>query len=386
MADPLKVVINAFSARRGGGQTYLINLLNELENFGELDVYIFAPDSLELPDFPNLNRLQTNWPTTNPLLRVLWEKFGLPSQLAAIGAEVLFCPGGLINTPKIAGCKTVTMFRNMIPFDLSVRKKYSLGYMRFRNWQLERTMMKSMKKADLVIFISEFARNIIQGKAGEKNIMGVTIPHGLSGHFKIAAGTLLPRPQWLPRSEYLLYVSIFDVYKSQLEVVRAYHQLKLSRNTPEKLILAGYNDSSCGGEVRQEISRLGLVDSVILSGNIPYLELPAVYQYAKINIFASTCENCPNILLEAMGAGRPTLVSEYQPMPEFGGDAVTYFDPKSPMDLAEKLAAIIDCPDTLDAMAVNARNQSLLFDWKKTAVLTWDAIGKLRNTSKLANH
>ena len=49
MAGRLKIVINAFSARRGGGQTYLVNLLNELENFGEIEVYVFSPDSLELP-------------------------------------------------------------------------------------------------------------------------------------------------------------------------------------------------------------------------------------------------------------------------------------------------------------------------------------------------
>lgn len=364
----------------------MVNLLNELENFGEFDVSIFAPDSLEFPDLPNLNRLQTNWPTTNPLLRVLWEKFELPNQLAAIGAEVLFCPGGLINTPKIASCKTVTMFRNMIPFDLSVRKKYPLGYMRFRNWQLERAMIKSMKKADLVIFISEFARKVILEIAGEDSIQGVTIPHGLSSHFKIAEGTILPRAHWLPKSEYILYVSIFDVYKSQLEVIRAYHQLKINRNTPEKLILAGHNDSPYGIEVKREISRLGLENNVILPGNIPYLELPAVYQHAKINIFASTCENCPNILLEAMGAGRPILVSNYLPMPEFGGDAVTYFDPKSPTDLAEKITAIIDCPDTLARMAANARNRSRLFDWKKAAYSTWDAIGKIRSAIRLTNH
>lgn len=54
------------------------------------------------------------------------------------------------------------------------------------------------------------------------------------------------------------------------------------------------------------------------------------------------------------------------------------------MDLAEKLAAIIDCPDTLDIMAASARKQSLLFDWEKTAILTWTAIRQLHNASKLA--
>ena len=109
----------------------------------------------------------------------------------------------------------------------------------------------------------------------------------------------------MPNNDYILYVSIFDIYKNQLEVVRGFSELRKNRPTLEKLVLAGYNDSSYGAEVKREISRLGLEDKVILPGNVPHRELPAVYQHAKINLFASECENCPNILLEAMGAGRP---------------------------------------------------------------------------------
>ena len=34
-------------------------------------------------------------------------------------------------------------------------------------------------------------------------------------------------------------------------------------------------------------------------------------------IFASTCENMPNILIEGMSSGLPILCSNYLPMPEF---------------------------------------------------------------------
>ena len=124
----------------------------------------------------------------NPFLRVLWERYRLPGRMVALDAEVLFCPGGLINTPMIETVKTVTMFRNMIPFDRSIRSKYPLGYARFRNWLLERSMLKSMKQADLVIFISKYARNVIQNRVGPDDVNGVTIPHGLSNHFKIPDG------------------------------------------------------------------------------------------------------------------------------------------------------------------------------------------------------
>ena len=151
----MTIVINAFSARRGGGQTYLLNLLQYLDDCTCMSIIVLAPDSLKLLDHPAIKRVVVNWPTDNPLLRILWEKFMLPKILVKMNADVLFCPGGLINTRAPKGCKTVTMFRNMIPFDVAVRKKYPLGLMRVRNWLLERSMLSSMTKADLVIFISE---------------------------------------------------------------------------------------------------------------------------------------------------------------------------------------------------------------------------------------
>ncbi len=168
-------------------------------------------------------------------------------------------------------------------------------------------------------------------------------------------------------------------------MVRGFQLLKERHGGREKLILPGYNRSPSGLAVKKYIRKVGLEGDVFLPGNIPYRELPAVYQHAKVNIFASECENCPNILLEAMGAGRPTLVSDRKPMPEFGGEAVKYFDPTSPEDFAEKISALIDNPDVMNEFAEKARKQSQLFDWEKTATLTWVAMREVHCKEKVAS-
>lgn len=270
------------------------------------------------------------------------------------------------------------MFQNMIPFDLEQKVKYPFfSFMRLRNWKLEKAMLRSMVGADLVIFLSEYARQVIEGRAKGRLWNSVTISHGLSESFRISGDEYPRRPDWLPQNEYLLYVSHLDVYKNQVEVVRGFHLLRQRRRTEEKLLLAGYANSPYAARVRKEISRLQLGNDVILAGNIPYPDLPALYRHAKVNLFASECENCPNILLEALGAGRPLLVSDRPPMPEFGGDAVIYFDPSSPEDFAEKLSSIIDDPNRLMELSKMARLQSLKYDWGETARQTWDAIRRL---------
>lgn len=367
----MNIVINALSARRGGGQTYLCNLLQHIDCCSNDAIIVIAPDSLVLPNHPAIRRVEVDWPTANPLLRTVWEKCFLPKFIEKVQADVLFCPGGLINCCVPTNCRTVTMSQNMIPFTPSIRQQYPIGWQRLRNWLLERGMLRSIKQADLVIFISEYARGVIETYIGKTIQNAVVVPHGISHQFRIVSEHEPLRPYWLPDGEYLLYVSIFEPYKNHIEVVRGFHQLKSLRSTHEKLVLAGKNDMPAGIAVREEISRLGLQDEVILVGNIDYNDLPALYYHAKINIFASTCENCPNILLEALGASRPLLVSNIQPMPEFGGEAVLYFDPFSPEDFASKVLSIIDNPDELNHLGQLAAKQAINFNWEETARATW---------------
>lgn len=233
-----------------------------------------------------------------------------------------------------------------------------------------------MARADLVIFISEFARDLISKQIPGVSSKSVVIPHGADPRFRV---TQKSRPSWLPSGDYLLYVSILDYYKAQIEVVRAYALLRQKRVTMEKLILAGPERPSYGRMVREEIERLNLKDDVLLAGAVPHAELPYLYQHARINIFASECENCPHILLEALSAGCPSLVSHRPPMPEFAGDAVVYFDPSEPEDLAVQLASLLDDEARLRDLAGRAKIRSLRYDSTTAMSSTWNAIQGLAN-------
>ena len=372
----MKVLINASSARQGGGQTYLNNLLAFPPATGEAQIFVLAPASLQLPQAPNIERVSVDWPLENPYVRAVWEKTRLAAFARDLDADILFCPGGIVGARAPRGCRTVTMFRNMIPFDLAQRRRYPPGLQRVRNWILERVMLESMLDADLVIFISAYAHQVIENRAPGRLPASVIIPHGINAHFRVASATALPRPAWLPIENYLLYVSTLDFYKAQLEVVRGYALLRQQRPTREKLILAGPENPAYARQVRAEVARLGLTDDVILAGSIPYRELPAVYHHAAINIFASESENCPNILLEALAAGRPIVCSSRQPMPEFGGDAVLYFDPASPAELAARLRQLIDDAGLQARLSDRARMQAAHFDWQVAARQTWDALAQ----------
>jgi len=318
-----------------------------------------------------------DWPVGNPFVRAAWEKVYLPKLLREVRADVLFCPGGIILASLPPGCKSVAMFRNMLPFDPVQRSRYPLGYMRMRHWILEKLLLKSMLRADSMIFISEFARKVIEDRANGSIKRTVVIPHGISPCFRNGDARNSRQPDWLLPEGYLLYVSKVDFYKAQVEVVQAYALLKQRRPTQEKLVLAGLESPHYGRKVRAEIHRLGLDGDVIMAGQIPYEQMPELYHHAKANIFASQCENCPNILLEALAAGRPLLASNRPPMPELAGDAAVYFDPTSPADLAEKLAWLLEDPGRMREFSAKARERSSRYDWARTATATWKVIEEL---------
>jgi glycosyltransferase involved in cell wall biosynthesis len=365
------VLVNASSARVGGGQTYLSNLLASIPPPEQVTVYLLADDSLQVGvPAPNLIRLPAPRLLANPIFRALWERTRLPALIRRLEIDVLFCPGGVVGTNVPAGCATVTMFRNMLPFDRSQLMRHPLIWPRLRIWLLRRVMAASMQRADLVIFVSEWARQQINRQLPGGVKRDVTIHHGLDEMFHHGS----PRASWMPDRPYLLYVSFVEFYKSQVEVVRGYAQFRERSKSDLALVLAGANNTSYARDVEREIERLGLQQHVILPGKIPHADLPNLYRGATAVLFASQCENCPNILLESLAAGRPVLSSSMPPMPEFGADAVLYFDPRRPEELADRLCTLFADPELAAKLGSAARRRSQDFDWGVTRTRTWSAL------------
>ena len=371
------IVIENLSALQGGGQTYLLNLMRHIPDslLNEVRIVAIIPQSLA-PKLRIDSRVHvlTPEPAQHGLLqRIAWLRRSLPQLLQDLQTDVLYCPGGSLSA-RSASFRKVVAFRNMLPFAQSNQWRYPLGYQRLRNFLLRRTQSRSFRDADKVIFISEHAKAVIDRTVPKRCGGSVVIPHGVGALFRRAA----PRPEDIVgEREYCLYVSTFDYYKAQLEVVEAWARLRKQRETPERLILVGSANASYRRKVEALIRQLQLQEEVLVLDAVPYERLPAIYQHAKINIFASACENCPNILLEALASGRPVLCSSAPPMPEFGGDGVAYFDPFRPDELAQRLLELIDDREMQHRMSAAAKQRSTRYDWQRSAEQTWSLLASL---------
>ncbi len=374
----MRIFINALSARLGGGQTYLLNLLEHVPQEVDFQVFILVQPSFYFANLPsNVVRIEQT-SLENPFVRAVWEETRLISLLKHLEIDIYFSPGGLLPRSLPSNIVSVVTFQNMLPFDHVQRSKYSYGYRRLRDWLLEHNLSSSMRRADSVIFISEYAKDFIEHELGLIPNHSIVIPHGIHPAFRVCSGTILPRPKWLPKEEYFLYVSFIDYYKAQLEVVRGF-SLYRRQGGKEILVLAGPEYRPYGDLVRREIAELDLSGCVMMVGNMPHGELPAAYQNSRINIFSSYTENCPNILLEMMASGRPALVSNRGPMTEFGGDAVEYFDPAVPEDFARHLSELVSNEERQNRISSLAMERVASYTWQRAANLTWEFLAKMHH-------
>lgn len=367
-----RILLSALSARRGGGQTYLRHIVNSFpaEAGHSLSIYAAAPIP-GLVERPNVEWLRAPSWTIRPIPRflfgALYFRFLWPRRH---NFDAVYYAGGSFDIALPPRIRKIVAFRNMLPFDLEARRRYHLGWVRFRHWLLYYLQSRAFRRADLVIFISEYARDAIDRVVPRRRGKSIVVPHGAAATHDQLDEVLAAR---LPES-FVLYLSILDPYKAQVELVEAWAQMRAIRRGIEKLVLAGPNDTRYAAQVRETIARLKLDNEVILLGNVPHGQVSDLARRAVLNVFLSSCENCPNILLELMCVGVPMLVSAREPMPELGGSGLDYVDPYDVGAIARELGRLLDNPQHRQAVAAAALERSRIYTWPGTGERTWEAI------------
>ena len=112
------LVINALSALRGGGQTYLINFLNYLPKNNLKVLLIVNSNNKDMFMKYSSNEVKVHeavWASKSIIHRTIWEYFKLPSFLLEENANVYYAPGGIMVTNVPEGIISATALRNMLP-------------------------------------------------------------------------------------------------------------------------------------------------------------------------------------------------------------------------------------------------------------------------------
>ncbi len=376
----MRVGIDASNLRQGGGITHLVQLLQSAEpaSSGIDRVTVWGARALldALPDRPWLERAHDATLEGNAVSRFWWQQRGLAARAAGV-IDVLFSPGG---TYLGSFRPFVTMFRNMLPFDARERERYGASRMRMKLELLRRAQAFTFTRADGVIFLTEHARAALAQDGVTVRGRQAVIPHGLDKRF--FGGDRDVRPLDTPFR--WLYVSAIHRYKHPWNVAEAAATLR-NEGLPLSLSIVGPAYASAGARLRSTVARLDPQGTFIsIAGGRAHEDLPALYHGADGFVFASTCENMPNSLLEAMASRLPIACSDRAPMPEILHDGGVYCDPESPASIADAMRRLMMDAPLRARLAETAQARARAYSWDRCARQTFDFLAETALRRNLA--
>ncbi len=374
--------IDASNIRGGGGVTHLAELLNagdfQEAGFSKLIVWGGRETLEKIADGPYIEKIEVS--LLNKILpyRIFWQVFLFSAAAKKMGCDILFIPGGSFIT---SFRPIVTISQNLLPFAAKELFRFGWSCKTLKLLLLRYSQTRSFKRASGVIFLTKYAKNAVHEITGGLSSPMAIIPHGLDKRFFSAPKVQKSIDQYSEqRPLKILYVSIVDVYKHQWHVAEAVAQLKMQGFTI-CLDLIGPAYPPALKRLQATLRRLDPCARFLkYLGPVSYHELHQQYAAADLCVFASSCENLPNILLEGMASGLPIACSNLGPMPEVLGSAGIYFNPESPEDIAKALMQLIESPQLRHEKAWQSFQLAKQYSWERCAQETFQFLSHVAKT------
>ncbi|HEX4188699.1 MAG TPA: glycosyltransferase family 1 protein [Solirubrobacteraceae bacterium] len=266
-------------------------------------------------------------------------------------------------TTWILRIPSVPVIYDMVAFDRSHRPN-------LRSLVIERlTLGLAVRRSRAFIAIShataqDFERRY-RAAAGRVTVAPLGVAPQLAG--SLAEGN----DSVLPASGFVLAVGTLEPRKNLPRLVAAYELLddQLQRRHP--LVVVG----DIGWQADETIAKLrSLGDRAALLGHVSDETLSELYRRCAIFCYPSLYEGFGLPVLEAMAAGAAVVTSDVSSLPEVGGEAVEYADPRDPSSIARAITRLLSSPERRAALGAAAQARAALFDWGATAETVLDVL------------
>jgi alpha-1,3-rhamnosyl/mannosyltransferase len=148
-----------------------------------------------------------------------------------------------------------------------------------------------------------------------------------------------------PHIPYLLSVANFQPRKNLLRLIRAAVRTAEVGAAELAIVLIGTGDFDEARALREAAAAAGQRVLIRMPGYRQGKALRAAYAEATALVFPSLCESFGIPAVEAMSQGTAIALADSTALPEIGGAAGWYFDPKSEDAIAATLRELLDHPE-----------------------------------------
>jgi glycosyltransferase involved in cell wall biosynthesis len=175
---------------------------------------------------------------------------------------------------------------------------------------------------------------------------------------------------------YFLFVGALHPRKNITGLLKAFDTFKTETGQREKLLIVG-GEMHKTVEISDVWQKMHFKNDVVFTGRISQQELYGIFGSALALAFVPFFEGFGIPILEAMSAGIPVICSTSTSMPEVGGNAVLYVEPKNIKQIAEAMKKIASDSNLRNELVEKGLKQKMNFSWDKTALLLWQSIKKV---------
>ena len=315
----------------------------------------------------NVHVVKHDW-IDNPsrIKRYLWYLWVYPRLVRKLNPDLEFYTTGRLRV-YLRSAVTVATCHNLLLFDNQEINRISNKSERVYFIKTRKKQIKSFKKSDALIFLSNHSRDVILPQI-DHNKRNAIIGHGLDNNFI----TKYDRKYDLGDQINILYVSPIFHYKNHLNVVKAFQILKNEANLNLHLKLVGGGNSSAYNELEEYIQTNELNNFITFKQFVDTNGLINEYISGDLFVFASSSETFGITLLEAMGAKLTIACSSRTGLPDILKDAGVYFDPFDVSSIVSALKKIIQNQNEREKLGQKAFDYSKEYTWEKCSKETFD--------------
>jgi glycosyltransferase involved in cell wall biosynthesis len=370
----IRIFLNGLAASAGAGLTYLYNVVPHLSALPAVRTTLAVQPNLR-QNFAQFSNVDVLCPpgVSDAGRRFIFEQWKLPDVIRRSHADVLISAGNFAlrksPVPQILLSGNSLYKSGDFCRDLRSRGEYA---MLLDNSVKGALAKKSVQWADQTIAPSEaFADELRRWTGREVN----AIYHGFDHKAFFGGGPLSEDVQKkLDETKdclRLLFVSHYNYYRNFETLLRALPLIqKLVPERNVKLFLtctleAGANPGSYDGSQAGKMVRdLGISDSVVELGAVPYGSLHHLYRACDLYVTPAYTETFAHPLVEAMASGLPVVASDLAVHQEVCGDAALYFPRFSAECLAESVASVLGS-EMRSKLTLAGKDRLAHFSWFK---------------------
>ncbi len=287
------------------------------------------------------------------------EQWAIPR--AAKGCDLLHVPH--YNAPLLGPGRMVASILDLIHI---MDGAYSRS---LQSWVYARPMLNLVaRKAERIVTISEYSKARIVERLGVPASKVTVIYCGVDRDFRAMdreEAFHSVREALGIQEPYLLYVGSLKPYKNVSGLLKAFAILRKRRDLGHRLLILG-DDAQGKRSLVEECARLGMDDRTQFVACAGQGLLPRIYAAADLLVMPSRIEGFGLPVLEAMACGTPVVCSRAASLPEVGGDAVVYFNPEDPEELAGAIERVLSSKELQSSLRAKGLERAKQFTWEES--------------------